>query len=154
MGRSRRPPSQHIEPVTPSQAALLAWLRGPPRRSQVLLAAACRVSQQLISAYANRRLRPDPGSEAARLLEIATAGRVTPSGWLTPDELAERDTRNMHAAAFACAIASGTPVGIVTTAGVPAENSGASPRRRRRRGDAASQQRTARTSRHASRRAQ
>jgi len=113
MGRARRSPPP-LEPPTLSQAALLAWLRGPPRRSQILLAVACRVSQQLISAYATRSLRPEPDSEAARLLEIATGGRVTPPGWLTPDELAERDKRCMQAAAFARAIASGARVELVT----------------------------------------
>lgn len=111
MGDPRRPPP---EPATPAQAALRAWLNGPPRRSQALLAAACRVSQQLISAYANGHLRPEAGSEAARLLEIATAGRVAASGWLTPEELAQRDAHNMRAAAFACAITEGPRVAAAT----------------------------------------
>ena len=112
MGRPRRP-SPPREPATPSQAALRDWLRGPPRRSQMLLAVVCRVSQPLISAYASRRLRPDPDSEAARLLEIATAGRVTPAGWLTPAELPEREARREQAAAFARAIASGARVELM-----------------------------------------
>lgn len=113
MGRQRCTSSPRPEPATPSQAALLAWLRGPPRRSQLLLAVVCRVSQQLISAYANRRLRPEPGGEAARLLEIATGRRVTVAGWLIPQEVVERDERNAQAAAFARAVASGAHIELV-----------------------------------------
>ncbi len=113
MGRDRRS-KRFAEPATPSQAALAAWLRGPPRRSQMLLAVVCQVSQPLVSAYATRRLRPDPESEAARLLEIATAGLVARAGWLTPDEQSERDARSEQAEVFARRVASGARIGLTT----------------------------------------
>jgi hypothetical protein len=49
------------------------------------------------------------------LLEIATGRRVTVAGWLTPQEVVERDERNAQAAAFARAVASGAHVELVPT---------------------------------------
>jgi hypothetical protein len=46
-------------------------------------------------------------------LEIATGRRVTVAGWLTPQEVVERDERNAQAAAFARAMASGAQIELV-----------------------------------------
>lgn len=151
MGRSRRS-SPPREPATPSQAALRAWLRGPPRRPQILLAVACRVSQPLISGYARRVFRPGPDSEVAKLLEIATGGLVTPSGWLTPAELAERDARRTEAAAFARAIASGAQVELTTTYELPNKRRRSSRIRQARRGSAVQRRKTSKSSRRSVRR--
>ena len=107
MARPARPDLQPTEPATKSYAELVAWLHGPPRRSQAVLAAVCSVSQTALSLYASRRARPNPDSEVACLLELATGGRVACMGWLTPDELAERRRRRTRAATFARAIAKG-----------------------------------------------
>jgi hypothetical protein len=95
------------EPETESQRELAAWLQGPPRRSQVLLALACNLSQPTLSQYVARRARPSPDSEAAILLELATGGRVSRLGWLTPEEHEDRRQRRINAARFARAIESG-----------------------------------------------
>src|SRR5262249_26048245 len=107
MAQPARPDVQPSEPATRSYAELVAWLHGPPRRSQAPLAEACHTSQTALSLYASRRARPNPDSEVASLLELATGGRVTCLGWLTPDEVAERRRRRVRAARFARAIAKG-----------------------------------------------
>ena len=117
MGRLARSDLPPTEPSTQSPAELVAWLRGPPRRSQALLAIACRVSQATLSQYTSRRARPNPDSEVALLLQLATGGQVTSLGWLTSDERAERRRRRAHAANFARAIATGRPVVIIMKVG-------------------------------------
>jgi len=121
VGRPARSDLPPTEPSTESYAELVAWLHGPPRRSQALLAIACRVSQATLSQYTSRRARPNPDSEVALLLQLATGGQVTSLGWLTSDERAERRRRRAHAANFARAIATGRRVVITMKVGtVPA----------------------------------
>jgi len=116
MGRPAHSEPQLPEPFTESLAELVAWLRGPPARSQALLAIACGVSQPLLSHYLSRRLRPNPDSEVAVLLQLATGGQVTALGWLTSDEREERRRRRADASAFARAIATGRRVVITMKA--------------------------------------
>jgi hypothetical protein len=89
------------EPLTDSATKLSTWLEIPPRRLQADLAAACGVSQQTISDYKRRAARPDPGSEPAGLIEIATSGFVRATGWLTPREAQRREQNQTRAADFA-----------------------------------------------------
>jgi transcriptional regulator with XRE-family HTH domain len=87
--------------LTDSATKLSTWLEIPPRRLQAELAAACGVSQQTISDYKRRAARPDPGSEPAGLIEIATSGFVRATGWLTPREAQRREQNQTRAADFA-----------------------------------------------------
>lgn len=89
------------EPLTASATNLSTWLEIPPGRLQADLAAACGVSQQTISDYKRRAARPDPGSELAALIEIATGGFVLAAGWLTLEEVRLRDENQTRAASFA-----------------------------------------------------
>jgi transcriptional regulator with XRE-family HTH domain len=89
------------EPLTDSATKLSTWLEIPPRRLQADLAAACGVSQQTISDYKRRAARPDPGSEPAGLIEIATSGFVSATGWLTRREARDRQRNQTRAADFA-----------------------------------------------------
>jgi hypothetical protein len=114
MTRPPRPGCQPPEPSTESYAELVAWLRGPPRRSQALLAIACHISQPTLSQYIGRRARPNPDREVALLLQLATGGKVTPLGWMTAAERAERRRRRAHATHFARAIATGRRVLFTT----------------------------------------
>lgn len=88
-------------PLTASAANLTTWLEMPPKRRQAELASACSVSQQTISDYKRRAARPDPGSELAALIEIATGGFVLAAGWITTDELQLRRENQKRAATFA-----------------------------------------------------
>jgi hypothetical protein len=88
-------------PLTASAANLTIWLDMPPKRRQAELAGACSVSQQTISDYKRCAARPDPGSELALLIEIATGGFVLASGWLTTEELRLRTENQTRAATFA-----------------------------------------------------
>ena len=88
-------------PPTASAANLTTWLDMPPKRRQAELASACSVSQQTISDYKRRAARPDPGSELALLIEVATGGFVQASGWLTTEELRMRNENRTRAATFA-----------------------------------------------------
>jgi hypothetical protein len=110
VGRPARTDQPPTEPSTQSYAELVAWLHGPPRRSQGLLAVACRVSQATLSQYTSRRARPHADSEVALLLQIATGGRVTALGWLTDEERVERLRFRTRARKFARAIATGKRV--------------------------------------------
>ena len=114
MGRLARSDLLPTEPSTQSYAELVAWLHGPPRRSQGLLAVACRVSQATLSQYTSRRARPHADSEVAVLLQLATGGRVRALGWLTADERVERRRRRTHARNVAHAIATGKRVMVTT----------------------------------------
>lgn len=89
------------EPLTDSATKLSTWLEIPPGRLQADLAAACGVSQQTISDYKRRAARPDPGSELAALIEIATGGFVLAAGWLTAVEVRLRRESRKRAASFA-----------------------------------------------------
>jgi transcriptional regulator with XRE-family HTH domain len=89
------------EPLTDSATKLIAWLEVPPKRRQGELATACGVSQQTISDYKRRAARPDPGSELAALIEIATGGLVLAAGWLTTEEVRLRRVSRKRAARFA-----------------------------------------------------
>jgi transcriptional regulator with XRE-family HTH domain len=89
------------EPLTDSATKLSTWLEIPPGRLQADLAAACGVSQQTISDYKRRAARPDPGSELAALIEIATGGLVRAAGWLTAEEVRLRRQKHKRAARFA-----------------------------------------------------
>jgi hypothetical protein len=89
------------EPLTDSATKLSTWLEIPPGRLQADLAAACGVSQQTISDYKRRAARPDPGSELAALIEIATGGLVRAAGWLTTREVRHRLQNQTRAADFA-----------------------------------------------------
>ena len=88
-------------PLTASAANLTTWLDMPPKRRQAELASACSVSQQTISDYKRRAARPDPGSELALLIEVATGGFVRAAGWLTTEELRLRRKNQKRAASFA-----------------------------------------------------
>src|SRR4051812_24891108 len=88
-------------PLTASAANLITWLEMPPKRRQAELASACSVSQQTISDYKRCAARPDPGSELALLLEIATGGFVRAAGWLTTEEVRLRNENQTRAATFA-----------------------------------------------------
>ena len=88
-------------PLTASAANLTSWLDMPPKRRQAELASACSVSQQTISDYKRRAARPDPGSELALLIEVATGGFVRAAGWLTTEELRLRRKNQKRAASFA-----------------------------------------------------
>jgi hypothetical protein len=91
-------PKSPAAPATKSWWRLVAWLEGPPRRNQALLAKACDLSQQVISNYKRRGSRPDPASETAILLEIATQGFVSADGWLTDEEAKLRAAKRERAA--------------------------------------------------------
>ncbi|MEP7126839.1 MAG: hypothetical protein ABJE95_38265 [Byssovorax sp.] len=97
----RRVHKLSAHPLTASTANLTKWLEMPPKRRQAELASACSVSQQTISDYKRRSARPDPGSELALLIEIATGGFVLAAGWLTVEEVRLRDENQSRAATFA-----------------------------------------------------
>jgi hypothetical protein len=86
-----------LHPVTESLIKLLVWLRGPPRRSEAMLATACSAAQQEISNLVCRKRRPGPDGQLAQLIELATQGQVPAGGWLLPVEREARDRRRMHA---------------------------------------------------------
>ena len=69
----------------PAAEKLRAFLQGPPRRSQQALAEAIGVAQQTLSSWGKGTYRP--GYRHRFLIEKATAGAVTVSDWLTPEEL-------------------------------------------------------------------
>jgi hypothetical protein len=102
-------PKNPAEPETKSWSRLVAWLDGPPRRNQALLAKACGVSQQLISDYKRRGSRPRPASESAVLLEIATQGFVPADGWLTDEEANLRAAQRERVATFARTLSTSGP---------------------------------------------
>lgn len=89
------------QPLTDSAVKLSIWLEMPPRRRQAALADACSVSQQTISEYKRRAARPDPGSELAFLIEVATGGFVLAAGWITTEEVRLRRQNQKRAARFA-----------------------------------------------------
>ena len=97
----RRVQKLPAHPLTASAANLTTWLEMPPKRRQAELASACSVSQQTISDYKRCSARPDPGSELALLIEIATGGFVLAAGWLTVEEVGLRDENQTRAATFA-----------------------------------------------------
>lgn len=121
-------------PLTASAVRLTTWLELPPKRRQAELANACSVSQQTISDYKRCSARPDPGSELASLIEIATGGFVLAAGWLTTDEVQRRRENQERAANFArchgvgpkpAALRSGNARGVRSTSieGLPSNTS-------------------------------
>jgi hypothetical protein len=96
-----------LHPVTESLIKMLLWLRGPPRRSEAMLAAACSAAQQEISNLACRKRRPGPDGQLAQLIELATRGQVPADGWLLPAEREARDQRRKHAAELGALFADG-----------------------------------------------
>ena len=81
-------PKRPAEPDTESRRALLHWLGALPASRLAFLARASGVVEQTLWAFVERQARPEPDSEAARLLAIATRGAVPSFGWWTDDELA------------------------------------------------------------------
>ena len=80
-------PKHPVEPDTESRRALRHWLGSLPASRLAFLARASGVVEQTLLAFVERQARPEPDSEAARLLAIATRGAVPSFGWWTDEEL-------------------------------------------------------------------
>jgi hypothetical protein len=80
-------PKPPVEPDTASRRALLHWLGSLPAPRLAFLARASGIVEQTLWAFVERLARPEPDSEAARLLAIATRGAVPSFGWRTDEEL-------------------------------------------------------------------
>ena len=88
MSRPRsQDPKPPTEPETESRRALLHWLGVLPASRLAFLSRASGVVEPTLLAFVERQARPDPDSEVARLLAIATRGAVPSFGWWTDDEL-------------------------------------------------------------------
>jgi hypothetical protein len=79
-------PKSPMEPETESRCALVEWLGAAPGTNIAFLADACGVGEETVVAFVERRARPEPESQLANLIAIATAGAVPSFGWSTEDE--------------------------------------------------------------------
>jgi hypothetical protein len=105
MSQPRSPdPKPPVEPDTESRRALLRWLGGLPASRLAFLSRASGVVEQTLLAFVERHARPDPDSEAARLVAIATKGDVPSFGWWTEEEQEARHGARARAARMAAAL--------------------------------------------------
>ena len=105
MSRSRfQNPKPPTEPETESHRALLHWLGVLPASRLAFLARASGVGEPTLWAFVDRQARPEPDSEVARLLAIATRGAVPSFGWWTDDELEASRGARARAAQMASAL--------------------------------------------------
>lgn len=97
-------PKPPAEPDTESRRALLRWMGGLPASRLEFLARASGVVEQTLWAFVERQARPDPDSEAARLVAIATQGAVPSFGWWTDEEQEARHGARARAARMAATL--------------------------------------------------
>ena len=122
-------PKPPVEPDTESHRALLYWLGSLPASRLAFLARASGLDEQTLWAFVERQARPDPDSEAARLLAIATRGAVPSFGWWTDDELEACRAARARASQMAEALAASPPT---PSSRAPASRATVARRRRRR----------------------